>query len=57
MIMKQQMYTPPHQRCSSNTKSKMGDTLIWEGYDMVMSKKIPTLMYLDTIPKRDVKCV
>ncbi len=55
--MKQQTYAPPHQRCSSNTKSKMRDTLIWGGYDMVMSKKTSTLMYLDTIPKKDVKCV
>jgi hypothetical protein len=52
--MKQQTYTPPHQRFSSNTKSKMGGTLIWEGYDIVMSKKTPILMYLDTIPKKDV---
>jgi hypothetical protein len=55
--MKQQTHTPPHQRFSSNTKSKMGGTPIWEGYDMVMSQKTPISIYLNTIPKKDVKCV
>jgi hypothetical protein len=50
-------YTPSHQRFSSNTKSKMGGTLIWEGYDMVMSKKTLILIYQDTIQKKNVKCV
>ncbi len=44
-------------KVSSNTKSKMGGTLIWEGYDMVMSKKTPILMYRDTVPKKNGKCV